>query len=61
MPTSNSKGNRSLRPGPKAERVKIEGDWEDAIDQALDKKRPKEGWPKPDKAEKPDSEPESDD
>lgn len=32
--------------GPKPERVKIEGDWEDAIDTALEKERPKEGWPK---------------
>ena len=32
--------------GPKPETVKIEGDWETAIDKALAKKRPKEGWPK---------------
>ena len=47
--------------GPKPERVKIEGNWEDAIDQALDKKRPKEGWPKPNKPEEPESDKESDD
>lgn len=32
--------------GPKPDTVKIEGDWEDAVDKALEKKRPKEGWPK---------------
>ena len=31
--------------GPKPERVKIEGDWEEAVEKALKKKRPKEGWP----------------
>ena len=34
--------------GPKPERVKIEGDWGDAVDKALKKPRRKEGWPKPD-------------
>ena len=33
------------KPGPKPERVKIEGNWEDAIDQALAKEKPKDGWP----------------
>lgn len=37
--------------GPKPEHVKIEGDWEDAIDTALRKKRPVGGWPKPDSEE----------
>lgn len=32
--------------GPKAETVKIEGDWEDSVKKALEVKRPKEGWPK---------------
>lgn len=31
--------------GPKPERVKIEGDWENAVGKALKKKRPKDGWP----------------
>lgn len=38
--------------GPKPETVKIEGDWEAAIDTALQKKRPAEGWPKPEKKRK---------
>ena len=33
--------------GPKPETVKIEGDWENAIDKALKKERPEDGWPKP--------------
>ena len=43
------------KPGPEAERVKIEGDWEDAVDVALRKKRPVGGWPKPDSENSSDS------
>jgi hypothetical protein len=35
--------------GPKPERVKIAGDWEGAVGKALALKRPKEGWPEPEK------------
>ena len=35
--------------GPKADTVKINGPWESAVDKALAKKRPKEGWPPPEK------------
>ena len=31
--------------GPKPSQVKIEGDWEQAVEKALRKKRPAEGWP----------------
>jgi hypothetical protein len=34
-------------PGPEPERLKIEGDWEEAMKRALGKKRPPEGWPRP--------------
>ena len=37
------------KPGPKPDRVKIDENWEDAVTKALKKKRPKSGWPKPDK------------
>ena len=37
------------KPGPEEERIEIEGDWEDAVEKALKKKRPKNGWPKPNK------------
>lgn len=33
------------KPGPEPERLKIEGDWEDAIKKALKTPRPPEGWP----------------
>jgi len=36
---------REGQPGPDPERLKIEGDWEDATDKMLRKKRPSEGWP----------------
>jgi hypothetical protein len=32
--------------GPEPERLKIEGDWEKAIDHTLRVKRPPSGWPK---------------
>jgi hypothetical protein len=35
-----------LKRGPKPETVKIPGDWRDAVQTALKKKRPKKGWPK---------------
>jgi hypothetical protein len=37
--------------GPAPERVKIEGDWTDAMKKALAKKRPGKDWPKPEKEE----------
>lgn len=40
-------GQKKNRRGPKPERVKIDEDWEDAIDKALRKEKPPEGWPKP--------------
>jgi len=33
-------------PGPKPDRLKIEGDWKDAIKTSLGKKKPPDGWPK---------------
>lgn len=33
-------------PGPKPDRVKVEGDWGDALKKALAKKKPPGGWPK---------------
>ncbi|MEM9751767.1 MAG: hypothetical protein AAF916_00110 [Planctomycetota bacterium] len=35
------------QPGPDPERVKIDGDWEDAIKQAMGKPKPENGWPDP--------------
>lgn len=39
---------KSKKTGPKPEHLKIEGDWESAMGKAIKKKRPKDGWPKPD-------------
>lgn len=33
--------------GPKPDLLKIEGDWKAAMKTALNKKRPPQGWPKP--------------
>ncbi|GJM20034.1 MAG: hypothetical protein DHS20C14_22470 [Phycisphaeraceae bacterium] len=33
-------------PGPDPERLKIDGDWEDRMGEALDRPRPEKGWPK---------------
>lgn len=41
------------KPGPKPDRVKIDEDWEEAVRKALKKKRPKDGWPKPEDDPKP--------
>ncbi|HTF34938.1 MAG TPA: hypothetical protein VK714_14735 [Myxococcota bacterium] len=35
------------KPGPKADRLKLPGDWQTAVKRALEAKRPAEGWPKP--------------
>lgn len=32
--------------GPKPDVLKIEGNWQDAMKQSLQKKKPSEGWPK---------------
>jgi len=33
-------------PGPKPDVLKIDKDWQEAIKQSLQKKKPAEGWPK---------------
>ncbi len=35
------------KPGPEPERLKLDEGWETAAKRALQKKRPKKGWPKP--------------
>lgn len=32
--------------GPKPDTVRIEEDWKEAVKKSLQKKKPKEGWPK---------------
>ena len=45
MVPSDNKNLAPKRTGPEPDRVKIEGDWEEAVTRALAKKRPPEGWP----------------
>lgn len=51
--------DKEAKRGPKPKRVKIEGDWEAAVEKALRKKRPKDGWPDADK-DQPDQDPKDD-
>ena len=37
---------KKATPGPKADTLKIRGDWRDAVKQSLTKKKPAGGWPK---------------
>jgi hypothetical protein len=32
--------------GPKADRLKLDGNWKDVMKKSLSKKKPAEGWPK---------------
>jgi hypothetical protein len=37
---------KGAKRGPKADTLKIEGDWKDAMRRSLQKRKPPEGWPK---------------
>jgi hypothetical protein len=37
---------KGAKRGPKANTLKIHGDWKDAMRRSLDKKKPESGWPK---------------
>jgi hypothetical protein len=39
--------NEKNKPGPKADHLKIDGNWKQALKKVLGKKRPPEGWPQP--------------
>lgn len=41
------KKNPGAKPGPDADRLALDGDWKDAVKKAVNVKRPKGGWPKP--------------
>ena len=51
-----SQDDPKKKPGPEEDRLKIEGDWEDAVAKAMGKPRPKEGWPDQDKQQDDDEE-----
>ena len=40
------------KPGPTPDTLKLDGDWEQNVKRSLEKKRPPEGWPKPDEGKK---------
>lgn len=40
-----SKVKSKGKTGPEPERLKLEGDWEKLVTEALAKKRPESGWP----------------
>ncbi len=46
--TKKRKGNFKKRatPGPKAEVLKVEGNWREAVKKSFLKKKPPQGWPK---------------
>lgn len=43
------KDKKKKKPGPEPDKLKLEGDWGQAVKKALTKKRPKGGWPNTDK------------
>ena len=45
-PEGGPKGHKPVRTGPEPERVKGDGDWQQAVKRALRKKNPPEGWPR---------------
>lgn len=40
------------KPGPNPDRLKIDGDWEKSVKEALDKPKPEAGWPEGPKPKK---------
>jgi len=43
--TAKKKSSKKPR-GPEPDRLKLEGDWKNAVKKSLAKKKPTEGWPK---------------
>lgn len=50
----NGMSDEKKKPGPEADHLKLEGDWQEKLGQAVLKKKPEGGWPKtePKKQEK---------
>lgn len=49
--SAKAKGKRKSKRGPSPDRVKIKGDWSEAVKKALEKTRPSDGWPQPQQRE----------
>ena len=43
---------RRNKPGPKPDHLKLQGDWEEAVQKAIRKEKPEEGWPDDKKGKK---------
>ena len=56
---SMAKRSRKSKPGPPPKHLALEDTWEEAVGKAVRKKRPKDGWPKPEKGQD-EKEPEED-
>lgn len=48
----NSTDDETRKPGPKPDRLSIPMDWREALRRAIGVRRPKSGWPKPEKKPK---------
>jgi hypothetical protein len=46
MSKKNAKSSKKAKPGPAAQTLKLEGDWQENIKKAMTKKKPTGGWPK---------------
>jgi hypothetical protein len=46
MAKQKSQPKKTSAPGPKADTLKLHGNWKDAIKKSLEKKKPADGWPK---------------
>ena len=44
---------KKAKHGPQADRLKLSGEWQEALRDAVAKSRPSTGWPKPEKRYKP--------
>jgi len=46
MMTKKTDKPKKAAPGPKPDKLNLEGNWRDAMKKSLDKKKPAQGWPK---------------
>jgi hypothetical protein len=44
--SNSNHSKQKATPGPKANRLKLSGNWKDLVKKSLSKKKPAEGWPK---------------
>ena len=44
--SNSNHSKKKATPGPKADGLKLKGNWKDLVKKSLSKKKPAEGWPK---------------